>query len=199
MERLHALLDRYISAEPEKRSVIEAEIWGTFGVQRAVMALDMSGFSLNVRRTGIVSYLGQIRRMVRIARPLVEEHGGCLVKAEADNLMALFTTPLDAVAAARAINAGLAAERVENPGPLPLSASIGIDFGKILHIPGRDCFGDAVNIAYKLGEDIAGADEILVTNAVLERLPAEEQERLEVGDFSVSGLALTLWRVPTEG
>jgi adenylate cyclase len=198
MERLHALLDRYNSALPEQRSAIEAEIWGAFGVQRAVMALDMSGFSLSVRRTGIVAYLGQIRRMVRIARPLVEKFCGCVVKAEADNLMALFPTPLDALRAARAINAELTTERVAHPSPLPFSASIGIDFGKILHIPGRDCFGDAVNIAYKLGEDIARADEILVTNAVLEKLPPEEQERLEVGDFSVSGLALTLWRVPTE-
>jgi adenylate cyclase len=198
MERLHAFLDRYVSAAPEDRAAVEAEIWAAFGVERAIMALDMSGFSLSVRRTGLVSYLGQIRRMIRISTPIVEKYNGCVVRAQADNVMALFPTPLEALAAARAITAGLAAERAARPGPIPFSASIGIDFGKILHIPGRDCFGDAVNIAYKLGEDIARADEILVTNAVLERLPPEEQERLEVGDFSVSGLALTLWRVPTE-
>jgi class 3 adenylate cyclase len=135
--------------------------------------------------------------MVRISTPIVEKHGGTVVRAQADNLMALFPTATDGVNAAREINAGLLAERTARPSPMPFSASIGIDYGKILHIPGRDCFGDAVNIAYKLGEDIGRADEILVTNAVFERLPVAEQDRLEIGDFSVSGLALTLWRVPT--
>jgi class 3 adenylate cyclase len=196
MERLYALLDRYIAAAPEDRAPIEQEVWRTFGVERAVLALDMSGFSLSVRRTGIVPYLGQIRRMVRISRPLVEQHGGCVVKAEADNLLALFPTPLEALVTARAINSALAAERSSNPSPIPFAASIGIDFGKVLHIPGRDAFGDAVNIAYKLGEDIARSDEILVTQPVFDRLPIAEQDQLEIGDFSVSGLALTLWRIP---
>jgi adenylate cyclase len=194
MERLLTLLDRYASAQVEEQGAVEAEIWETFGMERAILALDMSQFSLSVRRMGIVPYLAQIERMLRISRPIVAQFEGEVVKAQADNLMAIFPSPGDALLAARAIIAGLVAERTARPGPIPFAASIGIDFGKILHIPDHDCFGDAVNIAYKVGEDIARPDEILVTSAVRERVPLEEQERMEMGEFSVSGLALTLWK-----
>ncbi len=194
MQKFLALLDKFVAVPPEERPAIEAEIWGAFGVERAVLALDMSGFSLNVRRSGIVSYLGQVRRMLRLSVPIVEAHRGEVVKAQADDLVALFVEPSDALQAAQAINAALMAERVANPGPIPLAASIGIDFGRILLVAGRDCFGDAVNVAFKLGEDLAVADEILLTTTVRDRLPASLQAQFAEAEASVGGLSFPIWR-----
>jgi class 3 adenylate cyclase len=195
MNEFLALLDRYVDTPPAERPAVEAEIWRNFGVECAILALDMSGFSLTVRRSGIVGYLGQIRRMLRLTEPVVSAYRGETVKREADNLLAVFASAEDALAAAEAINAALAAERTANPGPIPLAASIGLDFGKLLHIPRCDCFGDAVNVAYKLGEDLAVAEEILLTAAVYDRLPPTAQARLSVAEFSLSGLALRAWRL----
>lgn len=36
------------------------------------------------------------------------------------------------------------------PGDAPLALGIGIDYGRVLLVSGKDCFGDAVNIAHKL-------------------------------------------------
>jgi class 3 adenylate cyclase len=45
---------------------------------------------------------------------------------------------------------------------------VGIGWGRILRIGDKDCYGAEVNAASKLGEDTAGADEVLVTGAVRE-------------------------------
>lgn len=75
--------------------------------RKAVLALDMSGFTLGVRRDGILSYLCRIRRMQKLTLPIVVSHGGELVKHEADNLLAIFDEPERAVEAAVAFRIGL--------------------------------------------------------------------------------------------
>ncbi len=45
---------------------------------------------------------------------------------------------------------------------------VGLGYGQVLRIGDADVFGREVNAASKLGEDIAKAGEILVTNAVVE-------------------------------
>jgi class 3 adenylate cyclase len=74
-----------------------------------------------------------------------------------------------------------------------LSVAIGIDHGKILLVPGADCFGDAVNIAYKLGEDVARGGEILITENARTHLTGSFE--LESLDLSVSGLRIPAHRV----
>ena len=99
-----ALIDRLPNVAEADRASLEAEIWERFGVERAVMALDMSHFSLTVRRSGILSYLGLIRRMQVVTKPIVEAHGGSLVEFHADNLMAVFPDVPQAVDAGIAMN-----------------------------------------------------------------------------------------------
>jgi class 3 adenylate cyclase len=77
----------------------------------------------------------------------------------------------------------------------PLTAGIGIDFGKFLLIPGKDAFGDAVNTAHKLGEDVARASEVLVTEEVKRRLAPGTNLRAEPLALSISGLQLEAWRI----
>jgi len=192
MKSFFALIDRLNGSEPVDRSAAEELIWSTFGVQKAVMALDMSQFSLSVRRSGILRYLGQIRRMQLVTRPLVREWHGEVVKYQADNLMAVFPDAADAVGAAVEINRGLTAVHEE------LVVGIGIDYGTFLMIPGKDCFGDAVNVAYKLGEDLARPGEILITAAARERLDGGFRYALLEQRVSVSGLELAAYAVAYE-
>jgi adenylate cyclase len=183
-----------ISAEPERREEITREIESIFGEERAILVLDMSGFARTTRREGIVSFLLMIHKMRLLAAPSISRHGGLLVKSEADNLFCLFDDADDAVRAARDIIERLDTVNLSLPEPARLYASIGIGHGRILNVANEDLFGDEVNLASKLGEDVAGRGAILLTSAARARLhdPAIVTRREEL---NISGLTLTYYTV----
>src|SRR3954454_23407207 len=78
------------SEHPESLAEIDAEIWQRFGRTQAVLVLDMCGFSRLTMRYGITHFLAMIRRLGLLVRPVVSAAGGRVVKAEADNLFAVF-------------------------------------------------------------------------------------------------------------
>lgn len=192
-EELERLLGEIID-RPEAEAELAAEIDRTFGEERAVMVLDMSGFSRTTRRHGITAFLLMIHRMKRIAEPVVRDNGGILVKAEADNLFCLFPAAPEAVAAAREIVRRLEAENSLLPEERRLHASVGIGQGRILNVDEDDLYGDEVNLACKLGEDIAQRGAILLTEAANAAAQAAGiATRAEA--VSVSGLALDYYAV----
>ena len=82
-----------------------------------------------------------------------------------------------------------------------LYASIGIGYGHILDIAGEDLFGDEVNLACKLSEDIGERNAILFTERAREQLSDEEADT-EVREVSISGISLVyheLRHVPKKG
>ncbi len=195
MMSFFALIDRLNAASPADRPGIENLIWESFLREKAVLTLDMSGFSLRVRREGILAHLCQMRRMHFIAVPMLRDHKGELVKREADNLLAVFDDPGDAVHAAVAINRAITAPAEPPRSDPPLAVSIGIDYGKLLLIRDSDCFGDPVNVAFKLGEDVARAGEILITEGVKERLGEPTPYPLQKLALSLSGLEIRAYKV----
>ncbi len=182
------LLDQYANADPEHRHEIENEIWQKYGRELVVLALDMSGFSLLTQRHGIVHYLAMVRRMQRVVAPVITDNGGAVVKFEADNCFAVFGEPLHAVRAAQAIHAALAAQ----DHPDMIRVSIGIDSGKVLVVDNLDVFGNAVNRASKLGEDIAEAGETLVTVETYALLPKDAGITGKPTQITVSGIQLDI-------
>ncbi len=167
-ERLDELLDEILD-RPEVEAELTTTIEREFGETRAVLALDMSGFSRCTQDNGIVCFLLMIREMKRLAIPAVRDARGLLVKAEADNLYCLFEDVDAALAAAREILRRLRAANEGLPEHRHLGASIGIGFGPILNVDERDVFGHEVNLACKLGEDVAKRDEILLTAGANDR------------------------------
>lgn len=162
-------LDEYPQADPERRRAIEQEIWTVYGQEQTVMVLDMSGFSLLTQRHGIIFYLAMVRRMHKIVAPLTEAHGGSVVKFEADNAFAVFPTAWDAVRTASEIHLAFARENQ----PEKIRVSIGIDSGQVLMVDGIDVFGNPVNRASKLGEDIAEPGETLITAEAFALIPEQ--------------------------
>jgi adenylate cyclase len=76
---------------------------------------------------------------------------------------------------------------------------VGIDYGRFLMIPGEYCYGDPVNISFKLGEDLARPGEVLITAAARERLPAGLSYALQEQPVSVSGLELSSFSIQYAG
>jgi adenylate cyclase len=186
-DALVRLLDAYAAGNARIRATVEREIWADFGVTGAPLVLDMSGFSRTVRRRGIVAYLAMVRRMQRLTAPLVDRHGGRVVKFEADNLYALFPDVADALASAEAITEVLAADPVSDPEDR-IRVSMGIAYGSLVLIDGTDYFGDCVNTAAKLGEDLAGAGVVLVAQDAALRLPTATRLTLTPCRFELGGL-----------
>jgi len=195
MKAFYELIDKYNSVPSADIAAMEKDIWDKYGVTKTVFCLDMSGFSLLVQRHGIIHYLGMIRRMQLITKPIVEQYQGEVVKFEADNLFAVFDDPSLAVQAATSINIALNAMNTITVDTRDIFVSIGLSSGQILHFPGKDMFGDAVNIASKMGEDIAQRSEILVTKEVRESAKDNRALKFEEVSLNISGISLKVFKV----
>jgi len=143
---------------------IDRVIWDELGVECAVMFTDLTGFSRQVAKFGILHFLQIIHQQHALLCPVSERHGGTLIKTEADSMLLLFPRAADAVAAAVEMQRACAvANRARDPEDKMILCA-GIGYGKLLRLP-DDVFGHEVNLASKLGEDTAGSNEILVTPA----------------------------------
>ena len=185
---LDRLLDEMIEA-PDRIADLARTIEHVFCETRAIMVLDMSGFSRTTQRHGIAAFLLMVHQMKRLALPEIEDKGGLLVKAEADNLYCLFDRTDDAVRAGRAIVRQLNAANLILPEDRRLYASIGIGYGPVLNIDDSDLFGDEMNLTCKLGEDIAQRSEILLTEGAHATLTLKNVET-RPEQLSISGLTL---------
>lgn len=176
--------------DPAKRRDIETRLWKDFGAVKAVLVLDLSGFSLLTQKYGIVHYLSMVRRMQLTSKPIIEKAGGEVVKYEADNCFAMFDTPLAALETAIALNQAFDEINVYTTDEFDIRVAIGIDYGDVLLIGGPDYFGATVNTASKLGEDEARPGEILITQGALAHIPADAALRSEPIQLSVSGILI---------
>jgi class 3 adenylate cyclase len=170
-DELFALLDRRLSADdPAFAATQDREIWERCGASRAILVVDLSGFTRLTKKHGILHFLAVYRRAVRLAEPILAR--GRSIKREADNLIYTFESAIDAHRAAHELvvaSAALDSELEQDGRVLPC---IGIGFGRILELA-DDVFGDEVNLAFKLGEDVAAAREVLLTERFVEQLARE--------------------------
>lgn len=191
-----AKLEEYLTdmiETPERRIEITRALEDTFSQERAIMVLDMSGFSRTTQKDGIVPFLLMIHQMKLVVRPALASNQGTLIKEEADNLFCLFESVADAVAASREITDRLTVVNLLLPERKRLYVSIGIGYGRIINVENQDVFGDEVNVASKLGEDVAGMGHVLLTAAAAQK--AGEGLKLVEHTVSISGLSLTYFEL----
>jgi adenylate cyclase len=174
---------------PEQWDQIVERIEKIFTQTRAIMVLDMSGFSRTTLNRGITSFLLMIHQMQLLAVPSVEDNGGTLIKTEADDLYCVFDSVSDALAASREITVRLETANLILPKDRELYASVGIGYGPVLNIGNQDLWGSEMNLASKLGEDIAEQGEIILSAAAKEAL-GETVHRFEQRSLEISGLDL---------
>ena len=179
----------------DERKKIEGDLWSVYGAEYAVFVLDMSGFSLLTRKYGIVHYLSMVRRMQMTTKPIARAYGGRMLKYEADNCFAVFPDTLSAINAAIAMQHAFSVANLFTSDDLDIHIACGIDYGKLLIIGNEDCFGDPVNRASKMGEDVAAAGEILVTKEAMEMIPASAGIASREINISISGVTIPAYVV----
>lgn len=166
---LERLLDRR-NDHPEQLAQIDAQIRAQFERSQAVLVLDMCGFSRLTTKHGIIHYLSLIRRMQRVVLPRIEAQRGRVMKTEADNVFGVFDDVPEALAAARSVLAELVEQNRALPADWDVHVGIGIGYGPLLMVGYHDAYGREMNFASKLGEDLAEAGDLLLTEAAWSRL-----------------------------
>jgi class 3 adenylate cyclase len=189
------LLSYSQETDAAKRKTLEDGIWQKYGSENTAFVLDMSGFSLLTRKYGIVHYLSMIRRMQLTVAPIIENHGGRIIKFEADNCFAVFPEPASAARTAITIQHAIAAANILTSEDMDIHVSIGIDYGKILILNEDDMYGDAVNRACKMGEDLGKADEILITKEAMDMIPDEAQIEGKPIEVSIGGMNTPAYQI----
>jgi adenylate cyclase len=191
--RFRRLLYDY-NERPDERERIVAEIQGEFCKTYAVLVIDTCGFSRQTHAGGIIPFLARQELLQRLIEPVVERHGGRLLSTEADNFFAIFPAADAAVACAAEAVGHLDAANEALPAAAETRIAIGIGYGSVLDVGDSHLYGDEMNLAFKLGEDLAGPQEVLLTPAARAALDQDDR-RFEERSYDVAGLHLTAYRL----
>ena len=179
-DRLEKLINLRLAPSADK-AAIDERIWNLFGERWAVMFTDLAGFSRGVASFGIVHFLQIIQESQRILIPIIDDHDGILLKTVGDSFLIIFRSVQKAVDCAIAMQQCVNKYSAHLEETEQIHLCVGIGYGDMLRIGDRDVYGSEVNVAAKLGEDIAKAGEILVSNDVAQAL-SENRKTTPISD-----------------
>lgn len=197
------LIARYADCvSPDERTRIRNRIWEQFGACGATFISDMASFSSTSRKLGVCHFLKLIHRARKIIAPVIAANNGKLLKCDADNCYAYFSSTDDAIQASLDVNAAIFDANRELDMSEHIHLSVGIDYGDLLLVGSEDFYGDPVNTASKLGEDIAIRGETLVTERAIAEssyIAPENVERMvaRISDIEISYLRLPMRKATT--
>jgi adenylate cyclase len=187
-ERLWRLIEERTHPHADTEA-IDRRIWDMFGEEWTIVFSDLAGFSRHSAEFGIVHFLQIIYEQTKLLLPVIERYDGLLVKREADSLMLLFRHPAAAVRCCLEMLKTLSQVNHRRRSEEQILLCLGIGYGRILRIGDHEIFGAEVNAASKLGEDIAGPGEVLITDGCRAKLdPARHaagEPRLEIDGAGV--------------
>ena len=197
----HKEFDSMIAAfadedDADKAEAVRQRIWEQFGTDGTVFISDMASFSSTSRKLGVCHFLKLIHRARRLVRPVIERNNGTLLKCDADNCYAFFKEPDDAINASFDVSSALYELNDAFGLEEQIYLSIGIDYGRVLLIDDVDFYGDPVNTASKLGEDLAIHAETLVTERAIARANYEIPELAERMVARISEIEIKYIRLP---
>ncbi|MHC4391692.1 MAG: nucleotidyl cyclase domain-containing protein [Planctomycetota bacterium] len=185
------LLEKYF-----ERDDAEAEIERRYLTTAGILVCDFTGMVKRTVSDGIVYSLALARAAERVMEPAVEANEGEIVKRVADTFFAVFKSAasllqgaLDARKALEGFNEPRTGTIGDGSKNERIDCCMGLGFGPMLINPGQDLYGDEVNRAFVLGEDVADAREILVTDAFVEALGEDTPAGISFTDVSSARIA----------
>jgi len=149
----------------------ENEFWDKYKYRRAVLSLDMTGFTHATLRDGELQSLLRILDAQKVCAPVLQEFSAELVRFFADDIVALFEDPEVALDASFEIHRRIQLfNQSEFASDCATECCIGIGYGEVLAIGPNLSQGSEMVQASKLGEDIARANEVLLTLSAYDAL-----------------------------
>jgi len=148
-------------------AALDARINKACGAELTVVSCDSSGFSRKTHEHGIIEFMDNMVKCHDALEKIVARHGGVTLSDKADNLMLVFDEPAAAVACSIEMHRWLKKRNRTVPERKKYNICVGIHHGPLLRFA-DDAYGPAVNVAFKLGEDVAAKDELVVSGQVNE-------------------------------
>lgn len=193
-EMLFSLLDER-NRKPDQTERIDREIRDDYERELAVMIVDSVRFSWKTMEYGIIQFLSVMRKVNSDLKSIIRGNRGKVISEWADNFVIVFDAPADGVEAAMEMNQHLEAYNKDVGEADHFGISTGIGFGSMLYV-GNDVFGQEVNLASKLGEDIAGEGEILLTESAHAALEGDVSFTVEKQkEIATSGVSFAYYKV----
>jgi adenylate cyclase len=159
-----------------------------------VFVCDTSGFTRKTHEYGIAQFLAVMTRGYQSIAPILRKRRGLIVSQIADNLLAVFPDPPSAVGASIDIQRKLRRGNVGKHDSDQFHLSIGIETGPTLVLK-DNVYGAAVNVASKVGEDMAGKGQILITGTVAQSVRRKYRVSYD-RSAEIGGRPFELYRVP---
>jgi TolB-like protein len=154
----------------------------------AILAADIAGYSrlVGLDEEGTVARLQALRR--ELIDPAIAEHRGRIVKTTGDGLLVEFSSVVDALRSAIAMQRQLNAHGAELPAERRIAFRVGINLGDIV-VEGDDILGDGVNIAARL-EGIAEAGGIRISEDAFRQVHGKvDAEFVDIGEQNLKNIA----------
>ncbi len=143
------------------------------GIERrlaAILDADVVGYS-RLMAQDEVSTLHTLKANVDLMGGLIRQHGGRVVDAVGDNVLAEFRSAVDAVACAADVQHQLEVRNAELPPERQMLFRIGIDLGDLI-VDGDQIAGDGVNIAARL-QALADPGGVSISGKVFEQVESK--------------------------
>jgi class 3 adenylate cyclase len=172
-ESLILILEDYLTAGDNRKN-LEEKLLSEFCKPSVVMFTDISGFSSSTRDAGIVNSLAFVYQIQKQVALMIEKWNGDILKSMGDSLLVTFTTPKEAF---------LCSLEMLN---FEKKITIGLGFGDVILLDGRDVFGDEVNRASSLAEDVGGPGQLLLSGQFYNSIKADHDvqvSRMDMGNW----------------
>jgi class 3 adenylate cyclase len=160
--RVTDFLRRRTKTAAAKRPELDCKSFPDLFRKRAVVFTDTADFTIRTARDGILHFLMVFDTVTTIAEKVVRRTGGEMVKVEGDSLLLRYDDANAAVRSVLELDDALQAYNRGRPENEQVHFSYGVGYGDVLDTD-HDMFGLEVNLASKIGEDLAEPGEALLT------------------------------------
>src|SRR6516164_1406461 len=153
----------------------------------AILAADIAGYSalMGADEAGTVR---DLKAHQAVVLPMIEEHGGRIIDTAGDGILAEFSSVVNAVECAVAIQRTMAQRNASVEEARRMRYRIGINQGDVVFDDSR-IYGDGVNIAARL-ETIAEPGSICISRKVCEEITGKMQLAfVDLGERQLKNIA----------
>jgi adenylate cyclase len=166
----------------------------------AILAADMVGYSRLMEADEAGTIARQKAHRKELIDPEIANARGRIVKTTGDGMLVEFTSVVDALQCAIAIQRGMPEREVEFPEDRRIKYRIGVNIGDIV-IDGDDILGDGVNIAARL-ESLADPGGICVSRTVVNHVKGKIKLEFEdLGEQQLKNIStpVHVFRIASQG
>ena len=179
-----------------KRAEIEQTIREKFQREITVMFTDIASSTEFYETYGDIIGRAMIQRHNDLLGPIIEKHGGKVLRALGDGLMATFESPPDAARAAVAIQSTLATENQDKNPPEQIWIKVAIHHGLGIVEKG-DVYGDMINTLARICA-VTRKGEILASQSYVDLVRGDPEiayEYLGVKSFRGKATPVDVYRI----